>query len=41
MKTDKEIVKEVTSICVLYELGGYTAAEAMRMKRRGRRCRDA
>ena len=31
MKTDKEIVKEITSICVLYELGGYTAAEAMRM----------
>lgn len=31
MKTDKEIVKEVTTICVLYELGGYTAAEAMRM----------
>lgn len=31
MKTDKEIVKEVITICALYELGGYTAAEAMRM----------
>ena len=29
--TDKEIVGKITTICIMYELELYTAAEAMRM----------